>query len=166
MRAGPVNLATTAAAPELLIIDPGQRLELIDDLGFLCRFQQCVAKKAAGKWRQTWAKIKSAQNLDRLFQRILRAHIIAVTHRGMHQKAAVAGEESAPLIVSRFDQLPIFGGGIAADVDPEQSQVADQFSQMTVSDKLLDIAHLQSIFREKSGTSFARWINIDRNILR
>ena len=83
----------------------------------------------------------------------------------MHQKAPVAGEESAFLIACRPYQLSIFGGGIIGDIDAEKTEVADEFSKMTVSDKLLDIAHLQSIFWEKWGVRFVRRINIDPNIL-
>jgi hypothetical protein len=88
-----------------------------------------------------------------------------VTHRGMHQKAAVASEKRAFLIACRSYQLSIFGGGIIGDVDAEKTEVADEFSKMPVSDKLLNNAHLQSIFWEKWGVRFVRWINIDPNIL-
>src|SRR5437870_11623787 len=59
MRSRQVNLPATAAASELLIIYPGQRLELIKDFGFLCRFKRGVAAEAASKWSQSEAQIES-----------------------------------------------------------------------------------------------------------
>ena len=83
----------------------------------------------------------------------------------MHQEASVAGQESAIFIAGRLYQLSIFGSGIVGDVDTEEAQVAGKFSKVNVSDKLLDTAHLQSIFWKNWGARFVRWINIDLNIL-
>src|SRR5437763_8680705 len=105
MRARPITLPTTAAAPELLIINPGQWLQFVEDLGFLGRFKRRVAAETTGKRRKRGSEIKPAQHFHGLFQWILRAQIIAVTHRGMHEKAPVASEERAILIADRPDQL-------------------------------------------------------------
>src|SRR5438270_5546229 len=79
----------------------------------------------------------------------------------MHEQATIAGEESAAFGDGDIQQLSIFRVAIINNIDPKEAQVANQFSQMSISDKHYYIAYLQSIFREKSNSIRINRVNID-----
>jgi hypothetical protein len=104
---------------ELVIIDLGERFELADYLFLFSGLQQSVAAQTAAERRQNGAEIESSEHFDGLFEWILRAQIVAVLHSRMHQKAPVAGEESAMIPAGDLYQLSIFGRGIINNIDPD-----------------------------------------------
>jgi hypothetical protein len=67
MGARPVDLFAARAPAELFVIDLRKRLELLDDVGFGCIFQSRVAAKTARKRSDQVQKIKTADDLNRLF---------------------------------------------------------------------------------------------------
>src|SRR5713101_1334410 len=98
--------------------------------------------KATGEWSDRREQVKTAQHFDCLLQRLLRPQIVAVLHNSVHEQAAVAGEQGAIVGLGTVDYLSIFRCGIVNDIDAKQSQIADEFSEMTIGDKLLDINSL------------------------
>ena len=66
----------------------------------------------------------------------------------VHQKASVAGEESAVFVARELYQLSIFGIAVTSDIYSEQTQIANKFPEMAIGNKASDFAHLQAIFLE------------------
>ena len=97
MRSGPVNLAATRAAPELLVINPGKGLELFNYFSLAYFLERCIAAKATRKRIDGREKVKTANDLDRLFVSILGTRIIAVFYDGMHEQVAIARKQGAVL---------------------------------------------------------------------
>jgi hypothetical protein len=155
-------LSAPGAAPELIVINLGQGLELTQDFLLGCGFQARVATQTSAEWRQDRAEIKSPENFDRLFERILRAEIVAMFHRAVHQQSPISGQQGAALAHGGLDELSIFGVAVISHVYSKQTQIANQLSKVTVGNKLSNIAHLQPIFRERSNSSELEWEDIDR----
>ena len=161
MRAGPINLAALGTSPEFLVILLGQRLQAIDDLRFVDRLEKGVAAETARKWSQSRAEVEPAQDFEGLFKRVLRPEIVAVPDNRMHQQAPISGEEGAVFIARDAHQLSIIGRRIVNDIDAEQAQIPDKLSQMSIGNKLSDVAHLQPIFCERSNSLRLDWIDIN-----
>src|SRR5262249_7511582 len=83
----------------------------------------------------------------------------------MHQQTPVAGEQSAIIPTGDLYQLSIFVRGIINNIDPEQAEIANQFSEMSISDKCHDRIGLQSFFSEIRRV-YSGWINLDFGISR
>src|SRR5215472_1120621 len=77
VRPRPVDLFAARTAAELVVMDFGKRLEFVTYLGFGCFLQQRVTSQAACERRDQFHKIKTADDLDRLFVGILGARIIS-----------------------------------------------------------------------------------------
>jgi hypothetical protein len=67
MRSGPVNLITTGAASELLVVNFSERFEPLNYFGFGNLSQGRIAAKASCKWGDGTEKIKAPDYFDRLF---------------------------------------------------------------------------------------------------
>ena len=67
VRPRPVDLFAVRTAPELVVIDFGERLEFADYVGLGYRFQRGVTSQAPRERRDQFRKIKTADNFDRLF---------------------------------------------------------------------------------------------------
>ena len=78
VRARPVDLFAARTAPELVVVDFGKRLEFVDYVGLGCLFQRCVTSQATRERRDQFRKVKTPDNLDRLFIGILGAGAISV----------------------------------------------------------------------------------------
>ena len=130
-------------------MDSRKRLELLNHFAFLYFFEQRIATQATRKWSDRGEEIKAPYYSDGLFRRVLGARIIAMPHDLVHEQPAIAREQGA--IVDRHDgeQLSILRVPIVNDIETEQAQVARQFSKMAIRQKLRQMEHLQSIFREK-----------------
>jgi hypothetical protein len=57
--------------------------------------------------------------------------------------------------------LAIFNVAVTSNIDPEESKVANELAQVSVSDKPSVIAHLQSILRQKSNWPWANCEDLD-----
>ena len=93
MGSGPVNLATASAAPKLLVIDFGKRLELFNHVGFGDFLQWRIAAKAPDKRSNGIEKVKATDHLDGLFISVLRTRAIGGFHNRMHEQPPVPRQE-------------------------------------------------------------------------
>lgn len=121
-----------------MVINLRERFELADYLLLFSGFQQGVAAQTATERRQNGGEIESSEHFNGLFERVLRAQVVAVPHSRMHQEAPVAGEESAITPAGDPYQLSIFGRGIIGNVNPDQAEISNQFAEMSVRDKCSD----------------------------
>ena len=78
VRPRPVYLFAASTAAELVVIDCGERLEFADYVGLGCRFQRGVTSQAPSERCDQFRKVKTADNLDRLFVGVLGTRAIAV----------------------------------------------------------------------------------------
>src|SRR5690242_4516657 len=90
MRSRPVDLFAIGTAAELIIVNFGKRLELVEYFGLACRFQQRVTPQAAGKRFDGVGEFKTPDNLDRLFVGVLGTWIISMLHDRVHKEAPIA----------------------------------------------------------------------------
>lgn len=67
MRPSPIDLPTTRAAPELLVINFCKRFEVLNYFGLGNLSQRRIAAKASRKWRDGFKKIKTTDYFDGLF---------------------------------------------------------------------------------------------------
>jgi hypothetical protein len=64
-------LATAGTTPKLLIVNPGKRLELLNDVRLGHPLQRRVAAKTPRKWSDRAKEIKTTDYLDCLFVGVL-----------------------------------------------------------------------------------------------
>jgi hypothetical protein len=80
----PENLPASGALPKLIVINAGQRLELLENGRFVDRRERGIAVGAPGERLQITAKTKSPYHFDRLFHRIGRTRTVPFVDNGMH----------------------------------------------------------------------------------
>src|SRR5690606_17930289 len=95
VRAPPVDLPAGHAAPELVVVAAGQRLEPVEHLGLADVLERAPAAHAAGEGREAAGQVQSPHHLDRLLAGVLRPHVEAVGHAPALEQAPVAGEHDA-----------------------------------------------------------------------
>src|SRR4029077_19158654 len=93
VRPRPVDLFAARTAAELVVIDFGERCEVVDYVGLGGRFQQGVTSQAPGERRDQFRKVKTANNLDRLFVGILGARAISVLNDRVLEQTPIARQE-------------------------------------------------------------------------
>ena len=130
-------------------MDSRERLELLYHFAFFYFFEQRIATQATRKWSDRGEKIKALHDFDGLFSRVLGVRIIAMSHDLMHEQPAIAREQGSILDVHDGEQLSIVRIPIVSDIETEQAQVAREFSQVAIRDKLIYSSSLQSMFMEK-----------------
>ena len=85
VRPRPVDLFAARTAPELVVVDFGERLEFADYVGLGYRFQRGVTSQAPRKRRDQFRKVKTTDNLDRLFIGVLGPRPISVLNDRVHE---------------------------------------------------------------------------------
>src|SRR5687768_2445165 len=80
MRARPIDFAAGAATPKILVINLGERLELLEYFRLLHAIEETVALQAAGVGRNRTSEVEPSDHFDGLLIRISRARAIAVTN--------------------------------------------------------------------------------------
>ena len=147
--AAPVNLSAIAAAPELMIKDPGQRLELIHDFGLGDILQQAIASQTASKWFQPALQIVATKDFNRLGERIAGSRMVGVLKDAMHQESPVTREEDTIVGDGAIHEVFIGSVAVVIDVESERTQVPGKLPQMDISDKTFGFGNLQSILRKE-----------------
>ncbi len=66
MRTGPIDFAANRATTEILVINFRERLELIENIGFVRAFEQTVALQAPCIRRDQFPQVEPTQNFDDL----------------------------------------------------------------------------------------------------
>jgi hypothetical protein len=142
VRARPVDLFAARTAPELGVVDFGKRLEFVDYVGLGCLFQRCVTSHAARERRDQFRKVKTADNLDRLFVGILGARAISVLNDPVHEQTPITRQKRSIFAGHHLEQLPVITVFRVGDIKPEQPKIARESSQMSISNKSCDSNHL------------------------
>ena len=73
----------------MVVIDLGKRLEFVDYVGLGGLLQRCVTSQAPGERRDQRRKIKTADDLDRLFIGVLGARAISVLNNRVHEETPI-----------------------------------------------------------------------------
>ena len=89
MRSRPVNLIAAGTAPELVVMDFGERFEFVDYVGLEGLLQRCVTSQAPRERRDQLRKIKAADDLDRLFVGVLGSRAISVLNNRVHEETPI-----------------------------------------------------------------------------
>jgi len=89
VRSRPVNPIAAGTAPELVVIDFGKRLEFVDYVGLGGLLQRCITSQAPRERRDQLRKIKTADDLDRLFVGVLGARAISVLNNRVHEETPI-----------------------------------------------------------------------------
>ena len=84
MGSRPVYLFTVGTPAELVVIDFGKRLEFVHYFGLVCFLQRGITSQAPRERRDQFRKLKTTDNLDRLFVGVLRARAISVLNDCVH----------------------------------------------------------------------------------
>lgn len=147
MRPGPVNLTAARAAPEVVVINFRERLEFFDDGALFDVPKGGVAPETARERGERLEKLEAPQHFERLLNRVLRPQVVAVPHHRVHEETPVSGKQCA-LAVGLYsrDQLAVDRVAVIQYVEAEQAQIAHQFAQMSISDKLFYAVYLQAFF--------------------
>src|SRR5262249_54636652 len=147
VRPRPVNLFAAGTAAELVVIDFGKRLEFVDYIGLGCLFQRCVTSYTARKRRDQSQKVKTADNLNRLFVRVLGVRGLSVFNDRVHAEPPISGYERAIFTGHDLEQLPVIRILAVDDIKSEETKIACECSQMPISDKPRNVNSLQSFLR-------------------
>ena len=156
VRPRPIDLFAARTAPELVVIDFGKRLEFVDYVGLSCLLQRCVTSKAPRERRDQFRKVKTADNLDCLFVGIVGARVISVLNDSVHEQTPITRQERSILASHHLEQLPVISVLVVSDIKSEETKIAGEGSQMSVSNKSTDANSLQALFRVKRATILDR----------
>ena len=142
VRPRPVDLFAARTAPELVIVDFGKRLEFADYVGLGCLFQRCVTSQAARERRDQFRKVKTTDNLDRLFIGILGAGAISVLNDRVHEQTPITCQKRPILVGHDVEQFQVIGALVISDIKPEETHVPSQSSQVSISNKSINANYL------------------------
>src|SRR5882724_7657684 len=135
VRPRPVDLFAVRTAAELVVIDFGERLEFADYVGLGCLFQRCVTSQAPGERCDQFRKVKTADNLDRLFVGVLGPRPISVLDDRVHEQTPITRQERSIFADHHIEQLAVISVLTVGDVKSEQTKIAREASQMSISNK-------------------------------
>ena len=121
VRPRPVYLFAATTAAELVVIDCGERLEFADYVGLGCRFQRGVTSQAPSERCDQFRKVKTADNLDRLFVGVLRTRAVAGFDDCVHQQTPVSREERPVFACHYVEQLIVLRLGIVGGIKSKQA---------------------------------------------
>src|ERR1700719_4579354 len=107
MRAAPEDFGAAGASPKLIIINAGERLELLQYFSLIDRLKCPVALEAAGKRFDPFSEIKSPDQFERLLAWIIRPRAVADADDRVHEESAVAGKKGSRLPLHQFEQLRV-----------------------------------------------------------
>src|SRR5882724_4502636 len=138
VRPRPVDLFAVRTAAELIVIDFGERFEFADYLGLGYRLQRCVTSQAARERRDQFRKVKTADNLDRLFVGVLGARPISVLNDGVHEETPITRQKRSIFADHHIEQLPVISVLTVSDIKSEQTKITREASQMSISHKSHD----------------------------
>ena len=124
MRARPVDLFTIRTAAELVVIGFGERLEFVDYVRLGCCFQRGVTSQAPGERRDQFGKIKTADNLDRLFIGVLGPRPIPVLNDRVHEQTPITRQERSIFVDHHIEQLSVISVSREGDIKSEQTKIA------------------------------------------
>ena len=128
MRARPVDLFAVRTAAELVVIDFGERLEFVDYVGLGCRFQRGVTSQTPCERCDQFRKVKTADNLDRLFVGVLGPRAISVLNDRVHEQTPITRQERSIFADHHLEQLAVISVLAVGDIKSEQTKIARETS--------------------------------------
>ena len=152
VRPRPIDLFAARTAAELVVIDFGERLEFVDYVGLGCLFQRRVASQAPGERRDQLRELKTAHYLNGLFVGVLRARVISVLNDRVHKQTPITRQERSIFSRHHLEQLLVIGVFVVSDVEAEETKIAGEPAQMSISNKSAAVNCLQSFLRVKRAT--------------
>ncbi len=135
MRPRPIDLFAVRTAAELVVVDFGERFEFADYVGLGCRFQRGVTSQAPRKRRDQFRKVKTTDNLDRLFVGVLGPRPISVLNDRVHEQTPITRQERSIFADHHLEQLAVISVLTVGDIKSEQTKIAREASQMYISHK-------------------------------
>ena len=135
MRPRPIDLFAIKTAAELVVIDFGERLEFVDYVGLGYRFQRGVTSQAPRERRDQFRKVKTADNLDRLFVGVLGPRPISVLNDRVHEQTPITRQERSIFADHHLEQLAVISVLTVGDIKSEQTKIARETSQMSIRNK-------------------------------
>src|SRR5437667_832158 len=156
VRPRPVDLFAVRTAPEPVVIDFGERLEFADYVGLGCRFQRGVTSQTPRERCDQFRKVKTADNLDRLFVGVLGPRPISVLNDGVHEQTPITRQERSIFADHNLEQLAVISVLTVGDIKSEQTKIAREPSQMAISNKSCNPNSLQSFLRSIRATILDR----------
>ena len=135
VRPRPIDLFAIRTAAELVVIDFRERLEFADYVGFGYRFQRGVTSQAPRKRRDQFRKVKTTDNLDRLFVGVLGPRPISVLNNRVHEQTPITRQERSIFADHYLEQLAVVSILTVGDIKSEQTKISREASQMPISNK-------------------------------
>jgi hypothetical protein len=102
---------------------------------FGCLFQQCVTSQAPRERRDQFRKVKTADNLDRLFVGVLGPRPISVLNDRVHEQTPITRQERSIFADHHLEQLAVISVLVVRDIKSEKTKIARESSQMPFSNK-------------------------------
>ena len=135
MRPGPVDLFAVRTAAKLVVIDFGERLEFADYVGLGYRFQRAVTSQTPRERCDQFRKVKTADNLNRLFVSVLGPWPIPVLNDRVHEQTPITRQERSIFAGHHLEQLPVISVLAVGNIKSEQTKIAREASQMSIRHK-------------------------------
>ena len=126
MRPGPINLSTSGATPKLLVVDFRKRFESLNYFDLGNPSQQRIAAEASCEWSDGPKELKTANDLDGLFFRVLRSRAISMSNDRVHKQATITGQKCAIFANHQIEQLPVIGLLAIGDIKAEEAKVTGE----------------------------------------
>jgi len=124
MRPRPIDLFAIKTAPELVVVDFGERFEFVDYVSFGYRFQRAVTSQAPRERRDQFRNVKTADNFDRLFVGILGARAISVLNDPVHEQTPITRQERSIFADHHIEQLAVISVLTVGDIKSEQTKIS------------------------------------------
>ena len=137
-------------------MDFGERLKFVDYLGLGCLFQRGVTSQAPRERRDQFRKVKTADNLNSLFVGVLGARAIPVLNDRVHEQTPITRQERSIFAGHYLEQLPVISVLVVSDIKSEETKIARESSQMSISNKSCNPNSLQSFLRAIRATILDR----------
>ena len=98
-------------------------------------FQRGVTSQTPRERRDQFRKIKTADNFDRLFVGVLGPRAISVLNDRVHEQTPITRQERSIFAGHHLEQLAVISVLAVGDIKSEQTKIAREASQMSISNK-------------------------------
>jgi hypothetical protein len=135
VRPRPIDLFAVKTAAELVVVDFGERFEFADYVSLGYRFQRGVTSQAPRKRRDQFRKVKTTDNLDRLFVGVLGPRPISVLNDRVHEQTPITRQERSIFADHHLKQMAVISVLTVGDIKSEQTKIAREVSQIGIRHK-------------------------------
>jgi hypothetical protein len=88
--------------------------------------ESCITAKATRKGGDQLQKLKTANNLDGLFFRVLRSRAISMLDNRVHKQATITGQKYPVLVSHQIEQLPVITLLVVGDIKTEETKITGE----------------------------------------